>query len=561
MSNLKRAIVTLLALAMLTSCASVLSGCGKNPDGSDSDSASLTVTEKTPQEPEGSESGSESESESESHGDSESASETATDSEKASGSETSPSDSATSAAEKYRTDNFAAGKLKESVSDGVLGLISCCDYYNYRMKLGASKGEKWVYSNSSTYVPQRGYFDDMVTSGKFGANCASPLNWAFIDMGIMPSSLRFYGGSSGEFANRTSVEKYVEPVCEIYDYSNQNIDFKTLLAQGKIKAGDIFLAKHHTFIYRGDNTFYAAGHDGDWHTDNTASTEDERHAVFDSWICDMSSNSNYSCRVYFHLRLKEGFVPKYYRNAKGVLVENPAYDASSSLIYNPSDYWSYENFGRENVLGGVSFSKSKGFNLAKLADPKNLTDGQVYYDNTTLTYSDIRMSGGSGYAVAPKYWFDANGNRSDVRDEKHKYLCGFYTELADIKKVDGFSVFSQNVGASSGTPIGDIDGFDILVSVDGQNWTVVYSVENATAGGKWTDVTDKKNFSSKDHNMTHYIKADFDGGAVEAKYIMFALKAPRSQDAEGAKKYGYSILASSADYFRLSEIQVYEAKQ
>ena len=171
------------------------------------------------------------------------------------------------------------------------------------------------------------------------------------------------------------------------------------------------------------------------------------------------------------------------------------------------------------------------------------------------------MSGGSGYAVAPKYWFDANGNRSDVRDEKHKYLCGFYTELADIKKVDGFSVFSQNVGASSGTPIGDIDGFDILVSVDGQNWTVVYSVENATAGGKWTDVTDKKNFSSKDHNMTHYIKGDFDGGAVEAKYIMFALTAPRSQDAEGAKKYGYSILASSADYFRLSEIQVYEAKQ
>ena len=105
MSNLKRAIVTLLALAMLTSCASVLSGCGKNPDGSDS--ASLTVTEKTPQEPEGSESGSESESES--HGDSESASETATDSEKASGSETSPSDPATSAAEKYRTENFAAG--------------------------------------------------------------------------------------------------------------------------------------------------------------------------------------------------------------------------------------------------------------------------------------------------------------------------------------------------------------------------------------------------------------------------------------------------------------------
>ncbi|MCQ2354837.1 MAG: hypothetical protein MJ102_07030 [Clostridia bacterium] len=61
--------------------------------------------------------------------------------------------------------------------------------------------------------------------------------------------------------------------------------------------------------------------------------------------------------------------------------------------------------------------------------------------------------------------------------------------------------------------------------------------------------------------MTHYIKADFTLGAVDAKYVMFAITDGRSQNTEGAAKYGYEILAFSPDYFRLSEILVYSTQK
>ncbi len=465
-------------------------------------------------------------------------------------------DNKQTAEELFYMDNFAAGAIGESVSPAVMAFLSCNEYYADSLQKGIAAGQKWVYSNSSTYVPQRGYYDDMVKSGKYGANCASPVNWAFIDMGIMPSSMRFYGGSTGNFANYTSVLAFLEPVCEIYDLTSEGKDFKQLYKEGRIKAGDIFLATHHTFIYRGDQTFYAAGHDGAWHTDPTAATEDSRKAVFDNWIMDMTTCTNYNYKVYYQIRLKDEFVPQYYRDSDGKLAENPMYDPETSMAYNPKDNFSYETNGRDNVLGGAAFSKSNGFNLKKLSDFANLTDGQVYYDNTTLTYSDFQMEGGAAYGKEPTYWFDANGNRSNTKDQTYKYLCGFKTTLDKVYKLDAFAVYSQNVGATSGVPIGDIDGFDILVSLDGTNWTVAYSIENATGESKWTDVTDQRNINVQNHNMTHYIYADFTTGPIEAKHVLFALSAGRTQNAEGAAKYGYNVSAST-DYFRLSELQVY----
>lgn len=455
---------------------------------------------------------------------------------------------------------YGVGKVKDPINAGVMGLISCCEYYNDTMKASSKTGKKWVYSNSSTYVPQKGYFDDMVKSGKTGANCASPVNWAFIDMGIMPSSLRFYGGSSGEFANYGAVALFVEPICDITDYTGKGLQFKDLYQQGKVKAGDIFLCKHHTFIYRGDGTFYAAGHDGAWHTDNSASTEDERKAVFDNWILSFAQCSDYEYTIYFQLRIKDEFVPKYFRDETGAVVENPLFDPENTLIYDYSKGYSYDTSGRENVLIDTKFSKSNGFNLSKLSDAARLTDGQLYYDNTTLTYCDCQMSGGAGYASAPTYWFDANGKQSAVKDETHKYLCGFWVALDEVSRVDSFSIYSQAVGASSGTPIGDIDGFDILVSTDGKNWTVAYSITEASCKDKWQKITDEKNINAKGNAMGHYLDAKFTSGAVEAKYIMFALTECRCIHEAAAVKYGYSTLTSSANYFRISEIQVYSAK-
>ncbi len=224
----------------------------------------------------------------------------------------------------FLADNYASGIIKDEVNLGVQALLSCCEYYSQRLLDGTKNGEKWVYSNSSTYVPQRGTFDSMIERKMFGANCASPVNWAFMDMGIMPTNQRFYGGSTGGFAGTDEAYGYVSEVCEIYNYHSDPIPFKQLYNEGKIKAGDIILAVHHTYIYRGDQTFYAAGHDGDWHTDPTAETEDKRKAVFENWICDMYSNTNYKdYEVHYLIRFKDDYVPEYYRNHNGEVVKNP----------------------------------------------------------------------------------------------------------------------------------------------------------------------------------------------------------------------------------------------
>jgi len=127
--------------------------------------------------------------------------------------------------------------------------------------------------------------------------------------------------------------------------------------------------------------------------------------------------------------------------------------------------------------------------------------------------------------------------------------------------VDSFALYTQSVGATSGTRIGDIDGFDILVSTDGQNWTVVYSIERASAEDKWSYITDERNLSPQGVIMTHYVYDYFITGPIEASYIMFALTCGRTQDVAGAEKYGHSIASTSATYFRVAEFQVYRAEE
>ncbi len=237
----------------------------------------------------------------------------------------------------FLKDNYASGLIGDEVNVGVQAMLSCLEYFNDRMVYGSEKlGERWVYSNSGKYAAQTGYFDTMLKSSKKGGNCASPVNWALCEMGIVPKNDRFYGGSSGEFKSYSgNAETYLAPYCDYFDYSKNPVSFKELYKSGKVKAGDIFLCKHHTFVYRGDETFYAAGHDGAWHTEADAPTEDERKAVFDNWVLAFdevsgsgekksgSYNSNYNYKVYYIVRLKDSYIPAFYRNKEGKLVENP----------------------------------------------------------------------------------------------------------------------------------------------------------------------------------------------------------------------------------------------
>lgn len=214
------------------------------------------------------------------------------------------------------------------LSNGVKALIGCGNYYNARLLSGIKNGEKWVYSNSSKYVAQRTTFDAMTQRRYKGANCASIANWAFMDMGIIPKGYRFYGDENGNIehynSGDTNCKKYLDAACEIINAHNKT--FSQLYKEGKIKTGDIMTARYHTFIYRGDSSFFSCGHDAKWHKDKTAHTEDKHKAVFDNWVRSVKGSGNRNVKVKYIIRIKDSYEPKSYRNTEGKITENPVLD-------------------------------------------------------------------------------------------------------------------------------------------------------------------------------------------------------------------------------------------
>lgn len=221
---------------------------------------------------------------------------------------------------KLYCDSMGAGAVSEKVNPGVMALISCCEYYEAVLQKAIARGEKWVYTNSNEYAPQATSFDEMVASGRRGANCAMLSNWAFMDIGLMPVGARFWGGVNCDFVRYENIKDYIDAACEVTHYP-EGVPFAKLLEVGEVKAGDVFLAKGHTFIYRGDNSFYASGHDTLCHSDPTAPTEDRTHGVFDSFIVPLEKSGNRHCTAYFRIRVKDSFEPKFYRGKDGELRE------------------------------------------------------------------------------------------------------------------------------------------------------------------------------------------------------------------------------------------------
>lgn len=231
-----------------------------------------------------------------------------------------------SAEKKFMNDNFAKGKISDEVmkeaSAGSVALISCCMYYESVLEKTTAQGKKWVYTNSSKYAPQNVSFDHLVGGGRLGVNCALPASWAFVDMGILEEGMRFWGDRDGGFAKFDKVKDPIEKVAVINQMDGTKT-FKELLAEGAVKAGDVFLCKGHTFIYLGGDLFFAAGHDGKWHTDTTAETEDRRNAVFESWVMPRESCIDNDYHIFWQISFKEDYIPDFYRNRKGRLVPNP----------------------------------------------------------------------------------------------------------------------------------------------------------------------------------------------------------------------------------------------
>ena len=229
------------------------------------------------------------------------------------------------------SDNMASKyfskEMMQSVSPGALALMSCCAYYEYKLQQGISAGQKWVYTNSSTYSPQKTSFDNMVSSLKWGANCAMPSNWAYIDMGIMEEGMRFWGASGGGFQHYSDVAPYIQQACTVTQM-NPVRTMKEIVAAGEAKPGDVMLCSGHTFIFLGDdpkdgvdkNIYFCAGRgDAKTHVDATADSEySPSTSVFDSFI---NYDKNQGSKVYWKISFKESYIPKQYRNSKGEIVK------------------------------------------------------------------------------------------------------------------------------------------------------------------------------------------------------------------------------------------------
>lgn len=221
-------------------------------------------------------------------------------------------------------DAYGLERLPTSVPSLASGiLLSCCEYYEDTLQKGIQNGQKWCYSNSSDYVPQATSFDRMVASGRYGANCAMLSNWALMDMGAMPEGARFWGAKDATVARFDTVGQYLLDCGYLYDLRQaENRDgrtFSALYENGCAVPGDVFLCSGHVFIYRGGETFFAAGHDTRWHSDGVRYTDDTLGAVFDSFVTDFSCSANYRYEINWILRLKPDYRPARYRDRNGEL--------------------------------------------------------------------------------------------------------------------------------------------------------------------------------------------------------------------------------------------------
>ena len=236
----------------------------------------------------------------------------------------------------FRNDNYAEGRLPAGMLDaanpGVLAELSCLMYYEDCLLSGIAKGEKWVYTNSSTYGVC-GVFADMLPKSIKGANCAMPQGWMFIDIGVIKSG-HMFGSSKGSVYGLDTHGVYAQCVAD-FTYWEGKYTFDQLFRRGHVKPGDIFFATGHTFVYIGDDKFFAAGHDAKWHSDPDAYTEDSRKAVFDDWVVSRFECHDNSYIVNYQLRFKDEFIPHYYRNAKGEITLNPMWSEEESIEFKP----------------------------------------------------------------------------------------------------------------------------------------------------------------------------------------------------------------------------------
>lgn len=229
--------------------------------------------------------------------------------------------------EDTRTESVDKADKVENTGGQLTGpeaIVACGNYYNSVLEKAVENGEKWVYSNSSKYVAQSGTFEEMLAGKIRGGNCASIANWAYRDMGIISNSEKFYGDGNGYIRNYNSGSKNLKSKLDKYCtvINGKKKSFGSLMDDGKIEVGDVIIGIGHTYIYRGNGTVFASGHDAKWHKDRSVKSDDSNKAVFESWVRKYKGTYDERFKVHYIIRVKDSFVPKYYRDEDGNLVKN-----------------------------------------------------------------------------------------------------------------------------------------------------------------------------------------------------------------------------------------------
>lgn len=218
------------------------------------------------------------------------------------------------AEQQFRKNNY--GEYQPDTSIAALAMLGMCDYYNDVMK---ADNARWYDTNLTSFSPLDTFEQERKAKHQ-GANCNSLLNWSWSDMGIKPGSgTKLYGDSSSKVHGYNSSNKHlkslVDSCCTVI--STHGATLRTMVHKGQVKPGDMLFMKIHTYIYRGEGTVFASAGDAKCRRKG-------KDLIFLNWI-NGSSSYDWKRRTSYLIRFKDDFIPRYYRDKSGEVLENPMY--------------------------------------------------------------------------------------------------------------------------------------------------------------------------------------------------------------------------------------------
>lgn len=119
----------------------------------------------------------------------------------------------------------------------------------------------WKYSSGGTpkqyKIKIKSTFTEAAKTTR-ATNCADYVMWGLNECGVLKANQKFYGNDSGGITyKKPGVKEALQKYATIKKVGNKTA--KQLIAEGKLKKGDICIYKGHTNVYIGKHKWYDAG--------------------------------------------------------------------------------------------------------------------------------------------------------------------------------------------------------------------------------------------------------------------------------------------------------------